>query len=1102
MCIRDRYMGNQQKKTNNNNNYFKRIKFTMEEECCMDDDMGLFADDFELIKNCCDYDEYIDQEVLVQQLFDDAELAWVDENGVVHFYPAERLGKYYQEFCVNDNIVKDMTDDQITETVQQYTDHESKYYRKLNLFLASDNKELTTYALFTNKLNYSIRHLACYHPVTVPTCYRGIHCSAYEMEHYQQNQTIYIPSFLSASQSLEHVYSESQNTLFVIILNEIPNNAFTVIQKYSPFAETEHEALFSAYSKFRIKEKSQNKNICGKVYEYYLVLEHINEGKKLELKVPIEKDSSDYSLKLSKLQYPPLYKLQPYQFIHVLDKTTNLTRIEFGPQNYVEQPNEKVINSVQNMISLPLKSYCMINNPVQIINEDKYQFENLFGRNQLKVAEKLTDCQPFPLYPNESIQGNVQRMMVVESGQMLKIQQLDDWEGKKVGEQWLIKGPLVYYPNLHEKVITIINTFIMKPLQALKVKAIQDMTDCQGIERVAGELWLIRNRQSYLPQVNEQLLCVVTAKILTETVALHLKATNNFTDIYGIQRKTGEQWLLTYETSPYHILDIYEELIKEIELTVIGRLKYCIIKNPYDKEKKRNLIGRLVIKEGPCAFFLYPGEEILQIEEKIILQADEACTFQIKEPLEIKLPDQKIKKLKTGETLRLFGPQQLIIPLEAEEPSFQNKVLLSKTQGIYIRNVSTGQIKTIKGTSYLLQIDEEFYTDYKIPAQIKHLIPPVVEQYNMITNYCPFNHAVQIYDFNKKDSMVVIGPKFTCLEPQQQFTVISVSGGIPKKPFFETFINICLGPNFITDQVTVETADHALLDINICYQVKFQIDQNSSNEEKNKIFKVKDYVADLCYQIASITRSATSQISFEEFHKSSAQYIQKAIFGNEKEKILPLNNLVIQNVDIQSIEPIDKQISQNLEKNVALAIQITTNRQEANAMHEAEVLDQQAQQLIEQQIILDQQQIQQYKLNLFELQAESKRILSQSHEVSTIIAKQEKIKIEMNTKLQAIELKMKSQGIRFKQSLNSLSSKSKIQLQHEQLKNEIELEKLKKLSEIESQKIDKMTKILGQEVLQALQQLEPLTKQKLVQSLGIKANILFNSEDNLYCLTS
>ena len=61
------------------------------------------------------------------------------------------------------------------------------------------------------------------------------------------------------------------------------------------------------------------------------------------------------------------------------------------------------------------------------------------------------------------------------------------------------------------------------------------------------------------------MLSLIDAHILTETQSIQLKATNDFIDIYGISHRIGEEWLVT-ETSPYHIIDVYEELVKEVEL--------------------------------------------------------------------------------------------------------------------------------------------------------------------------------------------------------------------------------------------------------------------------------------------------------------------------------------------------------------------------------------------------------------------------------------------------------------------------------------------------------------------------------------------------------
>jgi len=45
----------------------------------------------------------------------------------------------------------------------------------------------------------------------------------------------------------------------------------------------------------------------------------------------------------------------------------------------------------------------------------------------------------------------------------------------------------------------------------------------------------------------------------------------------------------------------------------------------------------------------------------------------------------------------------------------------------------------------------------------------------------------------------------------------------------------------------------------------------------------------------------------------------------------PQNNLVVTSIDIQSVEPVDQRTRDSLQKSVQLAIEITTNSQEATA---------------------------------------------------------------------------------------------------------------------------------------------------------------------------
>lgn len=79
----------------------------------------------------------------------------------------------------------------------------------------------------------------------------------------------------------------------------------------------------------------------------------------------------------------------------------------------------------------------------------------------------------------------------------------------------------------------------IKKNHALKVRARIPLTDREGNKRVAGETWFVRTPGSYFLGVYEENLGLVSAYILTEKKAIHLKATYDFTDVYGIDRKAG-----------------------------------------------------------------------------------------------------------------------------------------------------------------------------------------------------------------------------------------------------------------------------------------------------------------------------------------------------------------------------------------------------------------------------------------------------------------------------------------------------------------------------------------------------------------------------------
>ena len=78
---------------------------------------------------------------------------------------------------------------------------------------------------------------------------------------------------------------------------------------------------------------------------------------------------------------------------------------------------------------------------------------------------------------------------------------------------------------------------------------------------------------------------------------------------------------------------------------------------------------------------------------------------------------------------------------------------------------------------------------------------------------------------------------------------------------------------FASDLITVETSDHARLQLDLQYNRHFQVDKDDQEEAK-KLFSVADFVGDLCEAMASRIRGTVSSITFDDFHKNSSKIVQ------------------------------------------------------------------------------------------------------------------------------------------------------------------------------------------------------------------------------------
>jgi len=314
-----------------------------------------------------------------------------------------------------------------------------------------------------------------------------------------------------------------------------------------------------------------------------------------------------------------------------------------------------------------------------------------------------------------------------------------------------------------------------------------------------------------------------------------------------------------------------------------------------------------------------------------------------------------------------------------------------------------------------------------------------------------------------------------------------------------------LGPDFMTDIVIVETADHARLSLKLSYNWQFELDKSNAAEAA-KIFQVPDFVGDSCKAIASRVRGAVAGVSFDAFHRNSAKIIRSAVFGTEETgKVrnkfhFSSNNLIITNIDIQSVEPVDQRTRDSLQKSVQLAIEITTKSQEASARQESSRLEQEALGRLERQKISDEAEAEKSRKNLIQLQGESAAVESTGQASAEAKARAEAQNIEGQAAVKHAELSATATKIRSEAELETNKAKQLLEISHIKALNELEVTRAQSLSQIEAEKFKNIVSAIGAQTIKAMAEAGPSMQAKLLSGLGLHSTLITdgNSPINLF----
>lgn len=806
-------------------------------------------------------------------------------------------------------------------------------------------------------------------------------------------------------------------------------------------------------------------------------------------------------------------RIPPHFYIHVLDLKTNVTKTIIGPDTFVRQDNEKVVDGPSKMVIIPPNHYCVVSNPVVKNDEGVIQFDQ-YGQAKLNHADlhvRLTQ-EPFPLYPGESLNIKVTKLRAVPTNTALRLRAIADFTDESgvkhwAHDEWLFTGPGTYIPHKDVEVVETLRASIIKPNEALRLRALKACKDQAGKDRVCGEEWLVCQTGAYLPGAYEQVVGTISAYILTENIALHLEALQSYKDRFGVERKSGEQWLITIKESEAFIPDVNESVVQVVNISTLTNRQYCVILDPMGDDGKNKLGQRKLIK-GDKSFFLKPGERLeAGIQDVHILEEDEAIILKA-----ILAYNDNGTERAPGHMWMVRGPCEFIPSVEMEIIDKRKALPLDENEGIYVRDIKTGKVRAVVGQTYVLNQDEELWNK-PLPEQIEKLLSSEVDpladrgarshtkdtkgrlKHKVVTYRVPHNAAAQIYDYKAKRARVVFGPDLVMLAPDEHFTQLSLSGGKPKRPNCIRSLCLLLGPDFMTDIITVETSDHARLALQLSYNWHFETKRDSV-EDSAALFSVPDFVGDACKALASRIRGSVASVPFDDFHRNSARIIRSSVFGidaNLKVKDsfkFNANRLCITNVDIQSVEPVDQRTRDSLQKSVQLAIEITTNSQEATARHEAERLEQEAKGRLERQKINDEAEAEKARTELLKLQSLSAAVESTGQAKAEAQSRAESQKIEGQAAVEQSRLKAEAQNIEAESELQRIEDARKGELNYVSATNNLEITKAKEMAQIETAKFQNMVTTLGAENIAKIATSGHDNQLSMLRALGLQSTLI------------
>jgi hypothetical protein len=286
-----------------------------------------------------------------------------------------------------------------------------------------------------------------------------------------------------------------------------------------------------------------------------------------------------------------------------------------------------------------------------------------------------------------------------------------------------------------------------------------------------------------------------------------------------------------------------------------------------------------------------------------------------------------VSQYRAGQDVFLRGGDGFFFPdRNLEVVAEVEAIPLAEKEGIYIRNLESGKIRTVVGpTSYLVDPTKEALARRTLSARTMSLYQFESHRSDRAPSiYVPPSESVLVIAPNRRE--VVVGPQIRVLDYDEELEVLQLSTGRPKSNddlLATSFLQV--QGNKVSDEVQLKTSDHVELCVSLSYRVSFVGD----NE---RWFSVKNYVGLLCDHLASIIRSVTRGHSIHAFHQQSAQILRNAILGKHEEsgkragRHFEENGMWVYDVEVLDVQIMDDDVLCMLQDSQRSAIESAIRR--------------------------------------------------------------------------------------------------------------------------------------------------------------------------------